>query len=233
MSDTNPKPNEGDKGGTPTQPTTPEPTTPTTPAPTGDFDPTKISDDQFAKVFDDPRTFQHPRFKELNDRAKEADKLKKEKQEAAEKKLEEEGEYKKLAEERQAEIERLKSETQTAQVNTQLTAELIKAGCIDVNAALKLITRDGIKVGDDGTIEGVEASVTSLKTASSYLFGTTQPVGSGTNPTDGAGTTPPNTFYRSQLQDQAFYKAHEKEILEAHAAGRVIDDITDPSKRPQ
>ena len=29
------------------------------------FDTSKISDEDFAKVFDDPRTFQHSRFKEL------------------------------------------------------------------------------------------------------------------------------------------------------------------------
>jgi hypothetical protein len=42
----------------------------------------KLGDDDFAKVFDDPRVFKHPRFKSLNDRAKVADQLEKEKAEA-------------------------------------------------------------------------------------------------------------------------------------------------------
>lgn len=226
-----PKPNDGDNGGAPA---TPEPGTPITPAPapTGDFDPTKLGDDDFSKVFDDPRTFNHPRFKELNTKAKKADKLEEQIEADRKKKLEEEGEYKTLAEERQAEIDRLKGDVDKQKVDNKLTAELTKAGCVDIEAALLLVNREGLKMTDSG-IEGADAVVTALKEARGYLFGTTQPVGSGTNPADGSGTTPANTFYRSQLVDQKFYKANEAAILKAFSEGAIIDDISDPSKRPQ
>jgi hypothetical protein len=38
-----------------------------------------------------------------------------------------------------------------------------------------------------------------------------------------------HSFTRSQLRNHEFFKAHQKEILEAQARGQIIDDVTTPA----
>src|SRR3989304_4023770 len=88
-------------------------------------------------VFDDPRLWTHPRFKSLNDRAKKADKLEKEKSEAEEKALADNKKFEELATKREAERDAATSKlTQSLQDNRIIT-EATKIGVVDIEAVLK------------------------------------------------------------------------------------------------
>jgi len=64
-------------------------------------------------------------------------------------------------------------------IRAELRAVATKAGMIDLDG-LKLADTTGLKLKDDGTVEGADALMTALKTAKPYLFGT----GKGTSSTD-------------------------------------------------
>lgn len=73
-------------------------------------------------------------------------------------------------------------------------------GIVDSDAALILMSRDGVKVNDNGTVEGVKEALEALKTAKPYLAKATEtpPVGTGS-----AGNFARNsgTDYAAQLAD--------------------------------
>src|SRR3990172_8042302 len=60
------------------------------------FNPSELSDAEFSKVLEDKRLWGHDRIKQIQDRAKLADKLEKEKQEAEDAKLKEDGKVQEL-----------------------------------------------------------------------------------------------------------------------------------------
>jgi len=177
-------------------------------------------------VFDDPRLWTHPRFKSLNDRAKKADKLEKEKSEAEEKALADNKKFEELATKRAEERDDIKSKyTQSLQDNRIIT-EATKIGVVDIEAVLKLVDRSNIAIDDNGTITGAIEAVQALVAAKPFLKGKTNvTIGSPTNP--GADSdNAPKSFKLSQLQDPVFYKEHEADIAKAYAAGKIEDDMT-------
>lgn len=185
----------------------------------GGFDP---------KILESEDLWKHPRMKELLDANKELKDLKTSMSQAEEDKLKEDNKFKELADKKAAEVTQLTEQLKTVRTDNALTIALSKVQVVDLDAALKLIDRSKLTIGDDGTISGIDDAVAVLKTDKAYLF---NPAG-GENPTLGNpanGGTPPNgapaKFKRSQLQDPAFYKAHEKEILEAYSKGEIEDDI--------
>lgn len=185
----------------------------------------KLGDDDFAKVFDDPRVFKHPRFKSLNDRAKVADQLEKEKTEAEKKRLADEGKWKELAEKAQQEATEARTKAQTAMVDNKIQVEAAKLGAVDLEAVQKLIDRSSVKVNDDGTISGVEEAVKSLLESKPFLKGKSGSVtiGSPTNP--GPDTSGMKKFKLSQLQDPTFYRANAKDIELAYKHNLIEDDM--------
>ena len=197
-----------------------------------DFDPSKLSDEQLAKIYDDPRLYKHERFKQLNEAAKEAKKLREAQAKAEEEKLKEQQKWQELAEKREAELTEARTQNQKLAVDNKLSAALAGAGAVDVDAALKLIDRSTIKVGDDGTVSGVDEAINGLKESKQYLF-TKQSVtvGSPSNPAP-TGPTATKTFKRSDLQDSKFYKENRDDILAAMRAGTIIDDVT-PNNAPR
>lgn len=183
----------------------------------------KIGDEDFAKIFEDPRLWNHPRFKSLNDRAKKAEELDKKIQAEEESKLAKNKEWEELSNKRAAEREEWKNKYTQALQDNAIILEASKAGVVDTGAVLKLIERKGISVSDDNTVVGVDQAVKSLLDSSPWLkkTATTPTIGSGTNPGTNAGAT---KFKLSQIQNPAFYRQNEKAILEAYAAGNIEDD---------
>jgi hypothetical protein len=209
-------------------PSDPNPGTGPVKTPTGTqvFDPTKISDEDFNKVFEDNRLFTHPRFKALNERAKKADELEKAHQEAERKALEDQGKWKEAAELAKAEAEKSKQTVQDLALRNSIQLAASKLGIVDVEAAAILVDRSSIKVDDNGIVSGADEALQALLTAKPYLKGAApqQPIGTGSNPSPGQTPEGTKKFTLSQIQDHAFYKEHEKDIMAAMAAGLVEDD---------
>ncbi len=191
------------------------------------FDPKKLSEEDLAKVFEDPRIWEHKRFKELNDSAK-AGKKALEKLEQLEKdKLVEEGKFKELAEKEKARADEAQKALQDRIVDNALQAEAVKQGAKDLEAVLKLVDRSKINVSEDGVITGADETVKGLLESKPYLKDANAQaqvnIGSGTQPgTDASGA---KKFTHSQIQDPKFYEENKVAIQEAMRTGNIIDDI--------
>ncbi len=190
----------------------------------GTIDTSKWTDAEWEKVYNDPKLYNNPRFKTLNDRANKAKELEEAQRVAEEKKLTEQKEFEKLAKLKETEANDWKSKAQTAFMDNQIAIEAQKAGVVDLEAVTKLLNREGIKISDDGVVTGVAEAVKSLVDAKPYLKGKAPVtnIGSGTNPGTQDTTTP--RFKHSQLKDPVFFKAHEKEITQAWKLGLIEAD---------
>lgn len=189
---------------------------------------TKTGESAFdEKVFDDPRLWQHPRFKSLNERAKRADALEKAEAEAEEKRLKEGKKFEELATKAQQERDAIKSQLIASKQDNRIISEASKVGVVDIETVLKLVDRSGITVDDNGNVIGAIEAVQALLAAKPFLKGKggAVKIGSDTNPGDGTDTGV-KTFKLSQLQDPVFYREHEKDIMKAYAAGKIEDDIS-------
>jgi hypothetical protein len=193
---------------------------------TATFDPSKVSDEDFAKVFDDPRTFQHSRFKELTDAQKELQKIKADQAKAEEERLKEQGKHQELADAKAKEAETLRAELVTTRIDTSLLMEANKLGIVDPDAALKLVDRSGI-THDDTTkaVSGAKEALEALLKDKPYLAGKgTTRIGSPSNPT-GQNTGELKRFKHSEIQDPEFYRKNEKDILASLKAGLIENDL--------
>lgn len=180
----------------------------------GDQGATQLTDEQMKLAF------QHPRFKELNEKAKLADKLKADQEAAEAKALEEQGKFKELADKNAAEAEKYRTQYETSVKTNAIIVAANKLGAHDANTVAKLVDSGAITLNEDGTVEGVDAAVTALQSTHGYLFktgSTTKIGGSDTNPQGGANAE----FTLSQIKDNKFYTEHQKEIDKAIAEGRV------------
>jgi len=194
---------------------------PATPA----FEPSKLGDEDFSKIFEDPRLYNHSRFKSLNDRAKKAEEYEANDKKRQEEEMTKKGEFEKLAKTKEEEANKAKAELQTERVNNRIFTEATKSGVVDLEAVIKLINRDSIKTADDGTVTGIAEAVKELLDSKPYLKGDGRvTVGSGTNPGDAAAAGL-KRFKHSQIQDTAFYRENEKDILASIKAGLVEDDL--------
>lgn len=150
---------------------------------------------------------------------------------AAEKqRLEEQGKYKELAEKAEREKADVLTKFERSTKVASLKVAALEAGTVDADAVASLVDLGAIKLTEDGSVDGdsVKKVIEDLKTAKAYLFGKQQKPNMGAdggNPANGGGDDIP-TFKRSQLKNSAFYKEHEKDILRAAAAGKIVDDIT-------
>lgn len=190
------------------------------------FDTKTIKDQDFERIFDDPRLFNHPRFKSLNDQAREAKTLREEKEAAQKKQLEDEKRYQELAQVNENKAKEWQAKAETSSVNNAILMEANKQGIVDPDAVIKLIDRGQIKLNEDGTVSGVQEAVKALTQSKPYLVGkgnNNTRVGGGTGPSDQDTTTP--RFKHSQLKDPAFFRKHEKEIQEALRLNLVVDDL--------
>ena len=156
-------------------------------------------------------------------------KAKEEKEKAKQKELEEQGKWKDLADQREAELNKVKAENEMQRRASALIAEASKVGVVDSDALVKLTDLSKVEVSEDGTVnpQSVKTLVEALKTEKPYLFGEAPKPTIGTNgggaPQDNGGA---GTFKRSQLRDGSFYQANRDAILLAQKEGKIIDDIT-------
>ncbi len=215
------KVNENGGGAAPNN-TTPSTPNGTDPSKTGmdasgsAVDPTKFSDKDWETIYSNPKLYEHPRFKGLNERAQLAKQLEAEKAEAEKSRLVEEKKYQELAELNKKEAETWKSKAESAVIDNSIAFEAQKLGVVDIEAVTKLINRKEIKLGDDGSATGVVEAVKALVDSKPYLVGKQKDItiGSGTNPGSNNNATV-QKFKLSQLQDHKFFMYHQKEIDQA------------------
>lgn len=204
----------------------------------GSGDAGSLTADQITALLNDPKVLEnsnlwnHPRIKELRDGAAEAKRLKDAQAAADTKKLEDDKKWEELAGKHKTDLEAANGTITQLRQDQALTNVLVKAGVVDLDAALKLVDRSKLTADEaTGGITGADQAIEALKTERSYLFtqGGGQPnLGSPTNNGQGGNNNPGNTqfkFKRSQLQDQKFYSEHRDEILAAHKAGLIEDDL--------
>lgn len=219
-----PAPSNNPSSNPPANPPAPNPD-PNNPAPAADPKPNDPGQNQPVQLTPEQlaAAFQHPRFKELTAQAAKAKELEEAQKKADEERAKQNGEFEKLAEANKAEAEKWKSQYQSSTTNNAIMAAAVKAGITDPDAATKLIDRGGIKLNDDGTVEGVDEAVKQLIESKPYLKGTAPPVNSGggsANPDPNGSGTPP-AYTGSQVKDHKFYMEHQAEIDKAVDEGRV------------
>ncbi|MBU1110802.1 phage scaffolding protein [Patescibacteria group bacterium] len=185
------------------------------------FDISKLTDDQIDKVFEDERIWKHPRFKALNEKAKEGEKIAKEKSEADLKKLEEDKKFEEALKMEKEKNQKLESELKQSSLDSVIRASASKLGALNPETVLKLVDRSKIVVKDDGSVEGVEEALKGLAENDKYLFDSTT-LANGTNPANNNATP---KFKQSQISNVAFYQEHETEILEAMKTGQIEQDM--------
>jgi len=182
---------------------------------------TKLTDEEFAKVFDDQRLFNHPRFKQLNEKGKKADQYEADAKKAEEEKLKSQGEYQKLAEQKDQEAKVLREQLSVTKIDNQIANLAQQLGAIDLDSVVKLLDRSSIKVNEDGSVEGVKEAIEKLQAEKVFLFTKkVTAIGGGTNPVSHEGYE----FTMSQIQNPAFYQANSKAIQVAAAQGRIKND---------
>jgi hypothetical protein len=105
-----------------------------------------------------------------------------------------------------------------------ITGEARTAGAIDPDAVLALVDR-GALINAKGEIEGVTEAVATLLESKPYLRGTARPAGNiGQRGSTEATSTSGGQFTRSQLRDPTFFAANREAIMQAAAAGQIVDD---------
>lgn len=188
----------------------------------GGFDPTKLGDGDLNRVLEDPRIWKTERLAGLLSAKKELKKLKDSAEEAEKKKLEKQGEFKKLLEKTQSELEKANARIGELALERQIANAVTAKGVQDVDAAVKLIDRSAITKDEAGNFTGVTEAVDGLIQQRPYLVSNQQSVGSPTNPS--APGSQVKKFKLSEIQDPAFYNEHHEEIKKAQIEGRIEDD---------
>lgn len=189
-------------------------------------DTSKFTQADWDKIYADPKLYEHTRFKNLNDQAKQAKILSDEKKAAEEKRLTDEKNFQELAKRKEDEAKSWQTKAEAATIDNRIAWEAQKLGVVDIEAATKLIDRNGIKLGEDGSVTGVAEAVKALVDSKPYLKGGSPQkpnIGGGTNPNNPNNTVP--RFKLSQIQDHEFFMKHEKEIQQAYIAGNIENDM--------
>lgn len=147
------------------------------------------------------------------------------------KELEEQGKWKEAAEAAQKERDTYKQKHELSVRANAVKVAALQAGVVNPDDLVALINVSEVKLSEDGSIDqaSVNEIVKKAKEAKPYLFGAkpnpqNANVGNGGNP---GGSQPGDKprYKRSQVANSEFYKAHEKEILEAMREGRIDDDV--------
>lgn len=188
------------------------------------FNPEVLGEADWDKVFSSEKLWTHPRFKELTEAGKRLKQLEADQQKAEEDKLKEQGKLKELLDKKEEELKALRTQAETSRIDSLITNEAVKKGVIDPEAVTKLLDRTGVKITEDGSVNGITEAVAKLIESKPYLInGKPVTMGSGSNPASGAGSPP--RFKHSQIKDPVFYREHEKEINEAMKLGLIENDL--------
>lgn len=188
------------------------------------FNPSTIKDDDFAKLYDDPRLYQHPKFKKLIEKAKSADTFEAERARMEEESLKKKGEFETLAQKKAEEAALWQTKYTETLTENSILSEAAKLGIqgTNVDAVKKLIDRSKISVDEDGAVQGItEALNEAIKAYPNLLTINRSTVGSGTNPTNHGNSL---MHKMSDIANPAYYREHEADISRALNEGRVIED---------
>jgi len=101
-------------------------------------------------------------------------------------------------------------------------AVMFLADSLTLNDELEVVKKD------DNSVTTIDECLKQLITMSPHLIKSQQVPGEGSKrpaPPSGSSQSEKPKFKRSQLQDERFYREHEKEIMQAARDGRIIDDI--------
>ncbi|MEC5150877.1 hypothetical protein [Cryobacterium sp. GrIS_2_6] len=168
--------------------------------------------------------YKSDRFKQLNDKAKQAEILIKDKATAEENSLKEQGKWKELAEAAETRIKSVEKST----IAAELKAFAAKLGAFDINDIAALADKAGVEI-KDGVVTGAEEAVKALFDAKPHLFNnqTKTTVGSGTNPGNSSNQGNPK-FTLSQINNMtgAEYAENKDAIMRAITSGNVVNDRT-------
>jgi hypothetical protein len=160
-------------------------------------------------------------LKRLREEAKLRDEQKKKEDED---RLKKQGEFEKLAQQKEEEAKTWQTRYQESLLNAELRDQARALGAVDPAIVLQLIDKTGLEIGDDGTVKGAKEAVEKLLTEKPFLkgTGTTPSIGNPSNPS----TEPQQQrrFKASQLKDVNFYRENEKDILTAMRLGLIEDD---------
>lgn len=194
----------------------------------------KLTEADLAKVLENENLWKQPRLAELLNASKELKNLKTQQEQKTEQELQEQNKHKELAESYKGKLDQATQTITQLRQDQALTNVLVKAGVVDLDAALKLVDRGKLTMDDaTGQITGADQALEALKSERSYLFtnqggGNNPQLGTPTNNGQGNNQNPGNTqfkFKRSQLKDPAFYAANRDEIVKAMQAGLIEDDL--------
>jgi hypothetical protein len=113
--------------------------------------------------------------------------------------------------------ERYHAQIRRSEIKAALVGAGINGSVLDL--AAKADEFGGLKVTDDGEVEGLDQAVAAFKASRADLF----KVGTVGSPDAGTGgrAAPAVSFTRDQLKDAAFYAANKDAILKAMAEGRI------------
>lgn len=101
-------------------------------------------------------------------------------------------------------------------ISAEVRVQCSELGIVDSDAALILMSRDGVKVNDNGTVEGVKEALEALKTAKPYLAKTAD--------TPPAGTGSAGNFARTGGTDYATQLADARQRGDRVAEVRIISE---------
>lgn len=91
------------------------------------------------------------------------------------------------------------SKAQKLLIKAEIKAQAAELGIVDAEAAEALADLSGVKVGDDGTVEGVKEALTALLEAKPYLKGAPPKVGSPSNPPGATNTGEKNPWSKDHF----------------------------------
>ena len=187
------------------------------------FNSSELSDEDFDKVFKDERLFKHPRFKDLNEKAKKADLFEKQIADDKEAKLVADGKVTELLELEKQKVIDLNNKIKGQSLDTAIKSSATKLGAKNPETILKLVDRSKVVLNEDGTAVGVDEAIKLVQTSDSYLFGDPQPdLGDGANP---ANNNAKPKFKLSEIQDPVFYQKNTEEIDKAVVNNEVENDL--------
>lgn len=114
---------------------------------------------------------------------------------------------------------RFHDQIRRSEVKLALAAAGINHSVLDL--AAKADEFAALKVGDDGSIEGLDKALTAFRAARADLFMPKRPTGSADAGSSTSAGAPQTSFTRAQLRDPVFYQANKAAIQAAQAAGRI------------
>jgi len=183
-----------------------------------------LTDEQWEKVF------QHPRFKELNERAKTAEtqlaEIKANEEKEHQKKLKEEGKLQELLEAKEKELEELRSKLSETALTSQIVATASKLNVLDTEAVVKLLDRSKLVQDKDGNFTNIPEMVETLLAEKPYLVGknVSPNIGSTANTTTQSQSGDfviTKTELIERLKDVNWYSEHKGEIAQWQKEGRI------------